>query len=177
MNNPEQRIKVITRSPGQHTATLALHENIEHVSVEADLEDRSLQDFQNCCFVFDDMLDSNQKLIDPFLLGKDNNLDIYYLSQSYFDLPKRTMRNNSNINLIIVILFQPTLKSVDDIYRDIADFDMSHDEFKTTCREAWKEKYNYSLIKRLEDKNDKKYRICNESNPEYKIFNPQTDPF
>ena len=38
-------------------------------------------------------------------------------------------------------------------------------------------KYNYLLIKRLEDKNDKKYRICNESNPEYKIFNPQTDPF
>ena len=78
MNNPEQRIKVITRSPGQHTATLALHENIEHVSVEADLEDRSLQDFRNCCFVFDDMLDGNQKLIDPFLLGKDNNLDVYY---------------------------------------------------------------------------------------------------
>ena len=34
--------------------------------VEEDLGDKSIQDFQNCCVVFDDMLDSNQKLIDPF---------------------------------------------------------------------------------------------------------------
>ena len=53
---------------------------------------------------------------------------------------------------------------------------MSYDEFKSLCREAWKEKYNL-LINRLEDKNGKKYMICNESNPEYIIFIPQTDPF
>ena len=29
----------------------------------------------------------------------------------------------------------------------------------------------------LEDKNERKYKICNESNPNYKIFNPQTDLF
>ena len=54
---------------------------------------------------------------------------------------------------------------------------MSCDEFKSLCREAWKEKYNCLLINRLEDKHGKKYRVCNEFNPEYKIFNPQTDPF
>ena len=119
------------------------------------------------------MLDSNQKLLDPFFTrGRHNDSDIYYLSQSSFDLPKRTIRNNSNI----LILFQ-TLKDVEHIYRDIAGFDMSYDEFKSLCREAWKEKYNYLIINRLEDKIGKKYRICNESNPEYKIFNPQTDPF
>ena len=31
--------------------------------------------------------------------------------------------------------------------------------------------------KRLEDKTRKKYRICNEPNEEYKIFNPATDRF
>ena len=169
LDNPEEQIKIISRSPEQY-------ENIqlEDVSVVENLEDRTVQDFQNCCVVFDDMLDSNQKLIDPFFTrGRHNDLDVYCLSQSYFDLPKRTIRNNSNI----IILFQQTLKNVEHIYRDIAGFDMSYDEFKSLCREAWKEKYNYLLINRLEDKNDKKYMICNESNPEFKVFNPQTDPF
>ena len=40
---------------------------------------------------------------------------------------------------------------------------MSYEEFKSLCREAWKEKYNYLEINKLEDKNGKKYCICNES--------------
>ena len=169
LDNPEQKICIITRSPEQYNKI-----EIEDVSVEEDLGDKSIQDFQNCCVVFDDMLDSNQKLIDPFFTrGRHNDLDVYYLSQSYFDLPKRTIRNNSNI----IILFQQTLEDVEHIYRDIAGFDMSNDEFKSLCREAWRDPYNYLLINRLEDKNGKKYMICNESNPQYQIFNPQTDPF
>ena len=116
LDNPEQKICIITRSPEQYNKI-----EIEDVSVEEDLGDKSIQDFQNCCVVFDDMLDSNQKLIDPFFTrGRHNDLDVYYLSQSYFDLPKRTIRNNSNI----IILFQQTLKDVEHICRDIAGFDV-----------------------------------------------------
>ena len=169
LDNPEQKICIITRSPEQYNKI-----EIEDVSVEEDSGDKSIQDFQNCFVVFDDMLDSNQKLIDPFFTrGRHNDLDVYYLSQSYFDLPKRTIRNNSNI----IILFQQTLKDVEHIYRDIAGFDMSNDEFKSLCREAWRDPYNYLIINRLEDKNGSKYMICNESNLQYQIFNPQTDPF
>ena len=169
LDNPEQKIYIITRSPEQYNKI-----EIEDVSVEEDLGDKSIQDFQNCCVVFDDMLDSNQKLIDPFFTrGRHNDLDVYYLSQSYFDLPKRTIRNNSNI----IILFQQTLKDVEHVYRDIAGFGMSNDEFKSLCREAWRDNYNYLSINRLEDKNGSKYMICNESNLQYQIFNPQTDPF
>ena len=165
----EKQIHIITRSPGQYTNT-----EIEDISVNEDLEDRTIPDFQNCCVVFDDMLDTSQKIIDPFFIGgRHNDLDVYYLSQSYFDLPKRTIRNNSNI----IILFQQTLKDVEHIYRDIAGFDLSYDEFKSLCKEAWRDKYNYLLINRLEDKNGSKYMICNESNLQYQIFNPQTDPF
>ena len=116
LDNPEQKICIITRSPEQYNKI-----EIEDVSVEEDLGDKSIQDFQNCCVVFDDMLDSNQKLIDPFFTrGRHNDLDDYYLSQSYFDLSERTIRNNSNI----IILFQQTLKDVEHIYRDIAGFDV-----------------------------------------------------
>ena len=172
----EKQIHIITRSPGQYenTTLLAFGIQLEVVSVEEDLEDRTIQDFQNCCVVFDDMLDTSQKLIDPFFTrGRHIDLDVYYLSQSYFDLPKRTIRNNSNL----IILFQQTLKDVEHIYSDISGFDMSYDEIKSLCREAWREKYNYLLINRLEDKNVKKYMICNESNPQYQVFSPQTDPF
>ena len=179
----EKQIHIITRSPGQYREAALRNTNTEIedtegqqscISVDEDLEDRTIQDFQNCCVVFDDMLDTSQKLIDPFFTrGRHNYLDVYYLSQSYFYLPKRTIRNNSNI----IILFQQTLKDVEHIYRDIAGFDMSYDDFKRLCKEAWRDKYNYLLINRLEDKNGSKYLICNESNLQYQIFNPQTDPF
>ena len=150
LDDNTRKIHIITRSPEQYSNI-----EIEQVKVE-DLEDKSIQDFQICCVVFDDMLDTSQKLIDPFFTsGRHNDLDVYYLSQSYFDLPKRTIRNNSNI----IILFQQTLKDVQHIYTDIAGFDMSYDEFKELCREAWRENYNYLLINRLEDKNGKKIHM------------------
>ena len=166
LEDPEKQIRIITRSPEQY-------ENINMQGIEVEENVGDLEEYRGCCVVFDDMLDSNQKLIDPFFTrGRHKSCDVYYLCQSYFDAPKKTVRNNSNI----IILFQQTLKDVEHIHRDISGFDMSYEEFKSLCREAWNEKFNYLLINRLEDKNGSRYRICNESNPNYKIFNPQTDP-
>ena len=166
LEDPEKQIRIITRSPEQY-------ENIDMQGIEVEENVGDLEEYRGCCVVFDDMLDSNQKLIDPFFTrGRHKSCDVYYLCQSYFDAPKKTVRNNSKI----IILFQQTLKDVEHIHRDISGFDMSYEEFKSLCREAWNEKFNYLLINRLEDKNGSRYRICNESNPNYKIFNPQTDP-
>ena len=54
--------------------------------------------YENAIIVFDDLLDSSVcKNIDQFFIKRRHKiLDIYYLSESYFDLPKRTIRNNSN---------------------------------------------------------------------------------
>ena len=60
LDHNTRKIHIITRSPEQYSNI-----EIEQVKVE-DLEDKSIQDFQNCCVVFDDMLDTSQKLIDPF---------------------------------------------------------------------------------------------------------------
>ena len=109
LEDPEKQIHIITRSLGQYNG---LHKNASHISVEEDLGDQSIQDFRNCCVVFDDMLDSNQKLIDPFFTrGRHNLCDVYYLGQSYFDVPKRTIRMNSNI----IILFRQSLRDVEHI--------------------------------------------------------------
>ena len=131
LDNPEQKIRIITRSSEQYSKAGFAYTGIEDVSVEEDLEERTIQDFQNSCVVFDDTLDSNQKLKDPFFTrGRHNKLDFHSLSQSLFDLPKRTIRNNSKTK----ILFQQTLKAVEHIYRDIAGFDMSYDEKKIMQR-------------------------------------------
>ena len=166
LEDPERQIRIITRSPEQY-------EDIDFQEIEVDENVGDLEEYRGCCVVFDEMLDSNQRLIDPFFTrGRHKSCDVYYLCQSYFDAPKKTVRNNSNI----INLFQKTLKDVEHIHRDIAGFDMSYEEFKRWCREAWNKKFNYLLIRRLEDKNMSRYRICNESNPNYKIFNPETDP-
>ena len=59
---------------------------------------------------------------------------MFIIYQSYFDLAKHTIRNNSKI----IILFQQTLKDIEHVYTDIAGFDMSYDDFNEICREAWK---------------------------------------
>ena len=54
MSDSEKQKIIITRSPGQYQNI-----QLEDVSLEEDLEDRTIQDFKNYCVVFDDMLDSN----------------------------------------------------------------------------------------------------------------------
>ena len=58
--------------------------------------------------VFDDILGSSKcNCIDQFFKrGRHNKLDIYYLSQPYFDLPKRTIGDSSNK----IVLFIQTVK-------------------------------------------------------------------
>ena len=114
------------------------------------------------------MLDDNQKLIDPFFTRRRHkDLDVFHSSQSYFDLHKRTIRIKSNL---IIKIFQQTIKDVEPLYRDIAGFDMSFDEWETLCRDAWRVKYNYLILNKLKDDGKSKYVICNESNPECIVF-------
>ena len=58
-------------------------------------EKKPLNEIENAFIVFDDILgSSNKKFIDQFFIrGIHNNLHTYYLSQSYFDLPKGTIKN------------------------------------------------------------------------------------
>ena len=131
----------------------------------------TIDDYKDCVVIFDDMLDYNQKEIHPFFTrGRHENIDVYYLSQRYFELPL-IIRDNSNI----IILFKQTAKTVQNLYNDIAGFDMDYNEFKNLCREAWNKKYSYLKINRLDE--DEKYTICNESDKEYKIFKPKTQAF
>ena len=165
----DRDIYIITKSPPEQ------YTNSEIKIKEISDEIRPLNEYENGIIVFDDILgSSNSRFIDQFFIrGRHNNLDIYYLSQSYFDLPKRTIRNISNK----IILFNQTLKDYEHIYRDVAGYDMNYDEFKELCRKSWNEDYNYLCIDRSKKRDQGKYSICNESKRTYIEATPQTKPF
>ena len=89
LEDPENRIRIITRSPEQYE-DIDIGGASQGIEVEDNVGD--LEEYRGCCVVFDDMLDSNQKLIDPFFTtGRHKLCDVYYLCQSYFDAPKRQL--------------------------------------------------------------------------------------
>ena len=58
------------------------------------------------------MLEQSMKDVSPFFTrGRHENIDVYYLSQRYFELPL-IIRDNSNI----IILFKQTAKTVQNLY-------------------------------------------------------------
>ena len=136
----DRDIYIITKSPPEQYTNSKI--KIKEISDEI----KPLNEYENGVIVFDDVLgSSNSRFIDQyFIRARHNNLDIYYLSQSYFDLPKRTIRNNSNK----IFLFNQTLKDIEHIYRDVAGYDMNYDEFNELCRKSWEEDYNYLYIDR-----------------------------
>ena len=166
---PNRDFYIITKSPQEQYSKSKI--KIKEISDEI----KPLNEYENGIIVFDDILgSSNSRFIDQFFIGgRHNNLDIYYLSQSYFDLPKRTIRNNSNkINL-----FNQTLKDIEHIYRDVAGYDMKCDELNNLCRKSWEDDHDYLYTDRSKKRDQGKYCICNESKKIYIEATPQTKPF
>ena len=156
-------IHVITRSPNQYPN----HKTSNEI--------KPINKYKGSVVIFDDMLGAkNSSQIDEiFTRGRHEDLDVYYISQSYFALPRQSIRNNSDR----LILFKQTLRDVQSMYHDIGAFDMIYDEFREMCRVAWSENFNYLCIDMTKNKNDGKYRIFKESKTTYIDCIPETEPF
>ena len=156
-------IHIITRSPNQYP------------NYKTSNEIKPINKYKGSVTIFDDMLGAkNSSQIDEFFTrGRHEDLDVYYISQSYFPLPRQSIRNNSDRQ----ILFKQTLKDVQSMYYDIGAYGMKYDEFKEMCHKAWSERYNYLYADMTKNKNEGKYRIFNESKTTYIDCIPETEPF
>ena len=156
-------INIITRSPNQY------------LNYKTSTEIKPINKYKGSIVIFDDMLGAkNSSQIDEFFTrGRHEDLDVYYISQSYFALPRQSIRNNSDR----LLLFKQTLRDVQSMYYDIGAYDMKYDEFKEMCHKAWDEKYNYLCIDITKNKNEGKYRIFNESKTTYIDCICETEPF
>ena len=145
----QRPIHILTRSPNQYP------------NYKTNDEIKRINKYKGSVVIFDVMLGAkNSPQIDEFFTrGRHEDLDVYYISQSYFALPRQSIRNNSDR----IILLKQTLTDVQSMYYDIGAYDMNYDEFKQMCHKAWDEKFNYICIDMSKNKNDRKNRIFNES--------------
>ena len=133
----------------------------------------SLEDYGNKTIAFDDMLGSKEaKDIDAFFNRvRHQNLDIHYISQSWYELPENTIRNICSR----IMLFPQTLKDITMIYNDISGLHMNFLERRDFCPDAWKKIYNYIEIDKDKDL-DEMYSTKNISGLEFAAI-PETDAF
>ena len=159
----QRPIHIITRSPNQYP------------NYKTSNEIKPINKYKGSIVIFDDMLGAkNSSQIDDFFTrGRHEDLDVYYISQSYFGLPRQSIRNNSDR----LILFKQTLRDVQSMYYDIGAYDINYDEFKLMCHTAWDERFNYLCIDMTKNKNEGKYRIFNESKTTYIDCICETEPF
>ena len=85
-----------------------------------------------------------------FTRGRHQNLDIYYISQSWYELTKNIIRNNCSR----IMLLSQTLKDITMIYNDISGLLMSFSKWPKFCRESWQKRYNYTQTDKDKDLDD-----------------------
>ena len=90
-------------------------------------------DEKNLLILDDCFLGPQNKAEAYYTRGRQNNCDTFYISQSYFRLPRHSIRENSNI----IILFPQDAKNLHHIYADHCEGDMTLGEFKQFCRKVW----------------------------------------
>ena len=98
----ERPINIITRSPNQYP------------NYKTSNEIKPINKYKGSVVIFDDMLGAkNSSQIDDFFTrGRYEDLDVYYIKQSYFALPRQNIRNNSDG----LKLFKQTLRDVQSMY-------------------------------------------------------------
>ena len=104
-------LKILSRIPNQDIYTITKSPPEQYS--KSKIKIKPLNEYENAIIASDDFLGTSiiQYTSQFFIRGRQINLDINYLSQLYFDLPKKTIRNNSNK----MFLFNQTLKDIENI--------------------------------------------------------------
>ena len=117
--------------------------------------------------ILDDLMLGPQNNIENyFCRGRHQNVDCLYITQSYFRLPRNTIRENSNIFFI----FPQDSKNLSHIYRDLCATDgIDYQTFQKFCTGVWRKKYNFVTVDLSKPCDLGKYRrnLCDYWSPKY----------
>ena len=145
---------------------ISVYENIDELKYPQDYEGDST------VIILDDLNENEMKderVQALFKRSRHNNISIFIISQDYYELPKRTIRANSNI----FHLFKPNnIRDVQNLFQDKASMDMTIDEFKLLGNSCWQTNFQPLTIDMTKDKCVGRYRLGLNS-----IFVPNSDPF
>lgn len=95
--------------------------------------------------IFDDiMLGPQNKAEAYYTRGRHNNVDVFYIAQSYFRLPRQTVRENANL----FIFFKQDKTNLSHIYQDHCAVDgIPFELFRNFCADVWDEnRHNFVTI-------------------------------
>ena len=105
--------------------------------------------------IFDDLLLEKQNKCECYYLcGRHSNVDCFYLAQNYFELPRRTIRTNSNF----ICIFPQDLRDLNNLHLDYVGDDMTNEEFRKFCRKCWEKPHGFAVIDLTSKKETGKYR-------------------
>ena len=92
--------------------------------------------------VFDDVMLESQSGIEPFFArGRHNNINCFYITQNYAQVPNRTIRENANF----LIAFQQNDQSIRNIHANHAT-ELDLRQFREICRAAWSAPRSFLVI-------------------------------
>ena len=111
---------------------------------------------KNLLILDDVMLGPQNKVEAYFTRGRHNNIDVVYIAQSYFRLPRQTIRENGNL----FMFFLQDRKNLVHIFNDHCSGDgIPFNIFSNFCNEVWREsKHNFVTIDLSKTVNNGKYR-------------------
>lgn len=149
-------LKVINDYDGECKGKISVtfYENCEDIPDPSSLEGNVKN-----CIVFDDCLMGPQQQISSYYSrGRHNGCSlVFYLSQSYFKIPRQVVRNNANF----IILFRQGRKDLHHIFIDhVSMDDISYDSFVNDfCTPSWdSNKHAFITIDLTRTKYTGKYR-------------------
>ena len=140
---------VMTHLSSGHNVPFSVHESIDTLDGPETFEEGTL-------IVFDDlMLDKSaiKKAEEFFVRGRPMGVSIIFLTQSYYEVPRRTIRENCNY----LILFKQNKKSLDHLHKDAAS-EIDAKEFRKFCLSGWSDKHSFIVIDSTSDPNAGRYR-------------------
>ena len=119
---------IITRSPNQYP------------TYKTSFDLKPIDKDKGSVVNFDNMLGTRKSSQNDefYTRVRHENLDVCYISQRFFGLPRKSNRNNSDR----IILFKQTLRYAESMCEDIVGYDMKYGEFKELCRKAWRGNFN-----------------------------------
>jgi hypothetical protein len=124
---------------------------------------------KNSILIFDDCLaDKQNKIAAHFQHSRHDNNSLFYLTQSYSKIPKKSgIRENFNM----CILFKMDLVNLRQIYLELASDLSSFEQFRRMCDYCWSvDKYSFLTMDPENDNSKRRYRRNFEENIDPKIF-------
>ena len=111
-----------------------------HLSSKALPMPQNLNEKKNI-IIFDDVVTQKDQSLQEeyYTRGRHMNCTVFYLTQSYYDVPK-IVRDNSNV----FIMFKQPHRSRTRLFNDL-DAESS-DKFRMIAREAWSSRHGYVAI-------------------------------